>query len=378
MPDEIRLPDREQERLLLLATIEEMQRHEIALREDTAQGVHLVFPSQFTRDWPDAPDPEGKAVIFRFDGPVLNVYATLAVRLSRSGLFDKDEMWRNAATYRATVGGRCGVWLREVEEGRGELTLFYDPAASEATRYQFEEYVRTHLQRRALPGTIARRRIFVCHECGASVTDRQAQMRLERGFHFIRCNVCDTQISLLDREERLAAAPVSAVSVMDRHADAGRDRDAAATVLAGKRATNDYDVFISYSHHDQEWVHGWLLPRLEERGLLACIDYRDFDVGPPALVNMEQAVKRCPKTLLVLTPHWVASEWAGFEGLLLQTRDPANLRRRIVPLMLEQCELPERLSIFTYADFRRPIYWERELERIVDAIEDRVRLADRV
>ena len=34
--------------------------NEIALREDTAQGVHLVFPSQFTRDWPDAPDPEGK------------------------------------------------------------------------------------------------------------------------------------------------------------------------------------------------------------------------------------------------------------------------------------------------------------------------------
>jgi WD40 repeat protein len=156
MTDEIRLRGQEQERLLLLATIEEMLRHEIALREDTEHGPHLVFPSQFTREWPDEPDPEGKAVIFRFDGPVLNVYATLAVRLSRSGLLNKDEMWRNAATYTATVGGRCGIWLREVEEGRGELTLFYDAGAIEATRFQFEEYVRAHLQRRALPGSIVR------------------------------------------------------------------------------------------------------------------------------------------------------------------------------------------------------------------------------
>ena len=45
----------------------------------------------------------------RFDGPLLNVYTTLAVRLSRSGLFRKEEMWRDAAVYQATVGGCCGV-----------------------------------------------------------------------------------------------------------------------------------------------------------------------------------------------------------------------------------------------------------------------------
>jgi len=378
MPEDERIQNKKQEKLLLIATVEELLRHEIALREQTEAGPILVFPSQFTREWPDAPDPEGKAVLFGFEGPLLNIYATLAVRLSRSGLFEKQEMWKNAAVYKARVRGNCGVWLREVEEGRGEFTLFFDTVASEETHFQFEEYVHTHLRRRALPESIHRRRIFVCPECGTPVTERQAELRRERGFNWLRCNVCETRISLLDREERLVAVPPSTIPAMDRAADAGRERDAAAAILQGKIETSDFDVFISYSHKDKEWVHTWLLPRLEERGIYAYIDFRDFDVGVPVLVNIERAVDRCPKTLLVATPHWVKSEWTNFESLLLQTNpdDVVGLRRRMLPLMLEKCELPKRVSIFTYADFTQPIYWERELERIVNAIEDRVSLPE--
>ena len=53
-----------------------------------------------------------------------------------------------------------------------------------------------------------------------------------------------------------------------------------------------YDVFISYSHADGEWVRGWLLPRLKGAGLSVCIDDRDFDVGVPSRVNMRRAVER--------------------------------------------------------------------------------------
>src|SRR5262249_17876469 len=161
----------------------------------------LIFPSQLTRENPDLPDPPGKTVAFTFDGPVVSVYATLAVRLSHSGAFVKKELWQNAAAYTARVGGTCGMFLRQPEEGRGELTLFFDAAASEETRFQFEEYVQTHLQRRALPDSLRRRRFFVCPdpECGTPVTDLQAQKRRQRGFDWIACNVCGGRVSLLDR-----------------------------------------------------------------------------------------------------------------------------------------------------------------------------------
>lgn len=131
-----------------------------------------------------------------------------------------------------------------------------------------------------------------------------------------------------------------------------------------------YDVFISYSHHDNDWVRGWLLPRLESAGLHVCIDSRDFEIGVPSIVNMENAVKRSRKTILVMTPNWTESEWTDFESLLTQTGDPVGRRRRLVPIMLRVCDLPDRLAIFTYADFTDSAQWDTQLARVINAIRE--------
>jgi hypothetical protein len=86
-------------------------------------------------------------------------------------------------------------------------------------------------------------------------------------------------------------------------------------------------VFISYSHKDQDWVKNWLLKRLEQQELQTHIDYRDFEIGVPSVVNMERAVEHCAKTLLFFTPNWIYGEWAQFEGIMLQTLDPMGQRQ---------------------------------------------------
>ncbi len=194
IPDDERLKDKKQEKLLLLAMIEDLLRYEIALREQADDGPHLIFPSQSTRENPDLPDPKGKVVVFDFEGPVLNIYATLAVRLSHSGLFRKKELWRNAVTYTTSVGGTYGIFLHNIGEGCGELTLFFDEAASEETRFHFEKYVEAHLLLRALPETIQRRRIFTCGECGFIVSEQLVQLRAARSFNWLDCPVCNIHI----------------------------------------------------------------------------------------------------------------------------------------------------------------------------------------
>ena len=137
-----------------------------------------------------------------------------------------------------------------------------------------------------------------------------------------------------------------------------------------------YDVFISYSHADKEWVWGWLVPRLKEAGLAVCTDRESFDVGVPALVNMENAVAASRHTLLVLTPAWVDRQWTTFESLLVQHEDPVGLLQRTLPVLHQRCDPPRRIAMLTYADLTGDVDVEVEFAKLLDALRGVRRLVD--
>jgi tetratricopeptide (TPR) repeat protein len=115
--------------------------------------------------------------------------------------------------------------------------------------------------------------------------------------------------------------------------------------------TFDYDVFISYSSRDKAWVRGELLERIEKAGLRACIDFRDFKRGALSISEMERGVLKCRKTLAVLTPSYVQSDWAEIENIMVQTLDPANRNLRLIPILKLECEKPLRIGALTHIDF---------------------------
>jgi TIR domain len=135
-----------------------------------------------------------------------------------------------------------------------------------------------------------------------------------------------------------------------------------------KSTERKYDVFISYSHADQKWVWGWLIPRLKAAELAVCTDHESFDIGKPALVNMENAVTLSHHTLLILTPSWVASQWANFEMLLTLHEDPAGLLQRTLPIVLKPCDPPRRIAMLTYADFTGKVDVEAGFNKVLDAL----------
>jgi tetratricopeptide (TPR) repeat protein len=112
-----------------------------------------------------------------------------------------------------------------------------------------------------------------------------------------------------------------------------------------------YDVFISYSSQDKEWVRGELLTRIEQAGLKAFIDFRDFTRGAPSIKEMERGVVTCTKTLLVLTPDYVESEWCELEEIMVQTLTPANRKLRLLPLLKKECKKPLHAGALTHIDF---------------------------
>src|SRR5438874_164512 len=132
--------------------------------------------------------------------------------------------------------------------------------------------------------------------------------------------------------------------------------------------TYNYDVFISYSHRDQDWVRHDLLSKLEDQGLKTCIDYRDFEAGAPSVLEMRRAVTTSRKTLLILTEDYLQSGWAEFEILMTQTLDPANRGRRLIPLRKVRCDLPEEIGYLTFVDIANPVDWDIEWKKLLAAL----------
>jgi class 3 adenylate cyclase/GTPase SAR1 family protein len=242
VPDEQRVKNRGQEQLLLHATVEELVRHDLALRE-AENGRYLVFPSEFIRDYEAAPEPKGKALALTFDAPVQSLYSTLAVRLDHSGLFTtgRAEMWRNAAVFTARAGGKCGLYLHEFAEARGRLVIFYDQyegrPPSDETRFHFEEFVLGHVRRHALEGTVDLVRFFVCANCGDPVPDSYVKRLRGRGLLIFKCP-CGSEVSLAEPEERLRFS--SKVQAMEQSADRQRDFEMFVESARGETSTSSF------------------------------------------------------------------------------------------------------------------------------------------
>jgi small GTP-binding protein len=375
-----RIQDDEKEKLLLFATIEDLLRHEIALRDQGEDGPYLIFPSQITRTYPDLTDPSGKEIVFHFEGPVLNIYATLAVRLARSGLDTISEMWKNAITYKPIPGGICGILLNDLDEGKGQLIVFFSNDVTEESRQQFDYYVHKHLQRRTL--NVRRQRVFACQNCGTEVTELQVERRLKlldkraleqelrnkqrsrtgdgaakraqikKSDRALNCNVCDSRIPLRDRHP--TAPETLSIPEMDHAADMRREREAATSVLQGKIATSDFDVFLCHNSGDKAAVKE-IGERLKARGILPWLDEWELQPGLPWQHLLENQLSNIKSAAVFIGPTGLGP-WQDLE---LDTFLRQFVKRRVpvIPILLGECDkvpsLPPFLEGMTWVDFRK-------------------------
>lgn len=110
-----------------------------------------------------------------------------------------------------------------------------------------------------------------------------------------------------------------------------------------------YHVFISYCQADQPWVQNQLLPLLEKAGI-SYIDERQFEPGLPRMTEIERAVHTSRRTLLVLTPDYLAGEWENFGSLLASSLSLETGEWLAIPIILKPCKLPERLRMLVPVD----------------------------
>lgn len=183
-----RLPHAE-EMLVLDGTTELLIRRDLAFRE---MG-NLVFPSQIniTRQAPDEAYPRTE-VAYRFSGSIETIYASLVVRLSYTDYFRREDQWKYTAEF-SRQGNRLGFSMRQVEEGTGELEIYFYPGISPFDRVTFIRFVTDHLRVKGID--IEERIRLYCPNCSKEVTNREAiEARTRDGKLDILCQFCDTAV----------------------------------------------------------------------------------------------------------------------------------------------------------------------------------------
>ena len=129
-----------------------------------------------------------------------------------------------------------------------------------------------------------------------------------------------------------------------------------------------HDVFVSYSHKDKTWVASVLVKALRDNGLRVLVDETEFEPGKGSIENMTDSILHSRRTVAVLTPNWVGSEWTRFEGLVTAQEDPTGARGRLLPILRAKCEPPKWLAIRSWLDFVDDAALSTQLARLLRAL----------
>ncbi|XP_008051208.1 toll-like receptor 1 [Carlito syrichta] len=85
------------------------------------------------------------------------------------------------------------------------------------------------------------------------------------------------------------------------------------TPLEELQKTLQFHAFVSYSGHDSNWVKNELLPNLEKENIQICLHERNFVPGKSIVENIINCIEKSYKSIFVLSPNFVQSEWCHYE-----------------------------------------------------------------
>jgi WD40 repeat protein len=133
--------------------------------------------------------------------------------------------------------------------------------------------------------------------------------------------------------------------------------------LMTERSECSHDLFISHAEADRAWVEGYLLDALNAAGV-RCHSEEAFRLGVPRLLEFERAVQQSKRTLLVLSPAYLAEGLSQFSDLLAQSYGLESATWPVIPLLLHPVQLPPRLAMLTALDATDPADWADVVERL--------------
>ena len=110
-------------------------------------------------------------------------------------------------------------------------------------------------------------------------------------------------------------------------------------------------VFISYSSNDKSFVE-ILSQKLVDNRIGVWLDKWEMKPGDSLIDKIQNALEDSSYLLLVLSKHYVQSEWCRKEQNAGLIKEINSKKVVVIPILLEDCSIPIFLQEKVYADFR--------------------------
>lgn len=124
--------------------------------------------------------------------------------------------------------------------------------------------------------------------------------------------------------------------------------------------TEPSTAFVSYSRGDLEFVLR-LAQTLRAKGARVWMDKLDIRPGQRWEDEIQAAVDRCARMLVVLSPSAIVSR-----NVLAEVSFGVDEGKEVIPVLYADCKIPFRLRPFQYADFRGD--FDRGLDELLGAL----------
>jgi hypothetical protein len=112
------------------------------------------------------------------------------------------------------------------------------------------------------------------------------------------------------------------------------------------------DFFISHTSADKSWAE-WIAYVLEEEDMKVIIQAWDFRPGSNFVLEMQRAATEADRTIMVLSPDYLKSQFASSEWTAALAVDPQGLQRKLLPIVVRQCQPQGLLSAVVHIDLVR-------------------------
>jgi len=125
--------------------------------------------------------------------------------------------------------------------------------------------------------------------------------------------------------------------------------------------------FVSYNKADRLWAE-WIAWQLEAAAYSVVIQAWDFRRGRNFVLEMQRAVEEAQRTMIVLSPDFLASQFTAPEWAAAFAKDPTGAQGLLLPVRVRDCTPTGLLAQISYIDLVGVKSREEARERLLAGV----------